>query len=266
MWEASMTIRKFIHSLLPLSLITLSGIFTDSNAQILNAEALRLKQTEGWAGRLKLSLNLHKSTYDIQKYGLDLHTQYRTGNHMFLFMNSFMLQLVDGDKIRDKLVVHLRYNLEKWLEKRVVSELFVQYQKNSVTGIKHRYTSGLGPRIVVIRQETWNLFLGPLIMYEYEEGVIRDTATAVIQTIRNSTYLSFSLKSESSIVITSVLYFQPSLVSISDWRLYWDFGLEFPLYKKVKFVNGFYVLYDTEPVPTYPQLQYSLNASLIVDF
>ncbi len=261
-----MTIPKFIRSLLPLSLIILFGIFTESVAQVLNAEALRLKQTEGCTGRIKLSLNLHKSTYDIQKYGLDVHIQYRTGKHMFLFMNSFMLQLVDNNKIRDKLVFHLRYNLEKWLEKHVVPELFVQYQKNSVTGIKHRYTSGLGPRFAVIRQKTWNMFFGPLMMYEYEEGVIRDTATAVIQTFRNSSYLSFSLKSESSIVMTSVLYFQPSLVNISDWRLYWDFALEFPVYRKVKLVNGFYVLYDTEPVPTYPQLQYSLNVSLIVDF
>ena len=246
--------------------ISFFGLWLELNAQVLNAESLRLNMTEGWVGRVKLSLSVHKSTYDIQKYGLDVHTQYRKGIHMFLLMNSFMLQLVDNTKIRDKLVFHLRYNFERWIEKHIVPELFIQYQKNSVTGIKHRYTSGLGPRFALVRQKTWNLFLGPLMMYEYEEGTIRDTANVVIQTIRNSTYLSFSLKPESSIVITSVLYFQPSLVNISDWRLYWDFALEFPVYRKVKLINGFYILYDTSPIPTYPRLQYSLNISLMIDF
>ncbi len=263
MWEVNIT-QIFIRSLT--FVISCFSLLLEVNAQVLNAEALRLNWTEGWTGRVKISLNLHKSTYDLQKYGLDVHTQYRTGKHMFLFMNSFMLQLVNANKVRDKFVLHFRYNFERWLTKRVVPELFVQYQKNSVTGIKHRYTSGLGPRFPLVRQKTWNLFFGPLMMYEYEEGVIRDTASVVIQTIRNSTYISFSLKSEFSIIVTSVLYFQPSLVNFSDWRLYWDFALEFPFYKKIKLINGFYILYDADPIPTYPRLQYSLNASLVIDF
>ena len=236
-------------------------------AQILNAEALRLRQEgSGLVGRIKLSVNVHKSTYDIQKYGLSAHLQYRTGIHMFLFMNSFTLQTVDKNRIRDKLVLHLRYNLERWIDKRVVPEAFVQYQMNSVTGITNRSTAGIGPRIIVVRKTPWNLFLGPLLMFEYEEGSIRDTATVILKTLRNSTYVSFSYKSENSLIITSVVYFQPSLQKISDWRLYWQIGIEIPIYRKFKLTNEFYVLYDTEPIPTYPELQYSLNVALLLDF
>jgi len=230
-----------------------------SYGQILNVESLRkVTDTSGFSGAATLNFSLKRNVNEFLQIASDAHLQYKTGNHLYLFKNNIAFEKIEGENFENTFITHLRYNY-RFLP-RVTFEAFAQGQYNKVALINFRGLVGIGPRFKLTPFENYNLYLGALVMYEYEELI--DGITPLQRKLRNSTYLSFSLYPNERISLVSTTYFQPALGDISDYRISSQSSMVIQLFNNF-FLNITYTfVYDSFPAVGIPTSQYDFRTGV----
>ncbi len=230
--------------------------------QILNVENLRIKtDTIGWAGKIGLDFSMTKNTKSLMILGNKTHVQFKTKKSLFLLLGQYNLMISDKNHLIDKSVLHFRYNYK--FNDRVVGELFLQGQQNSISKIDFRGLSGLGIRFKLSKTKNMRYYFGTGFMYEYEKDFVSTTAA---QLVRSTSYFSFSIYPTSSVSMVSTTYFQPAISHFSDYRLSTQNSLFFHLTKKMSFKTSFNLAYDTMPIVGVPKMQYNLSSGLVYAF
>jgi hypothetical protein len=241
-----------------LILFLLSGIFT-GQAQILNAESLRkVTDTSGFSGAATLNFSLKRNVNEFVEIGSDVHLQYKMNKHLYIFKNNIAFEKIEGNNFENTFISHLRYNYR--FHRRVAWEAFAQGQYNKVALIDFRGLIGMGPRFKLSTSKKYNLYLGTLLMYEYEK--LDDGITPKQRTFRQSTYFSFSLYPTERISIVSTTYYQPSWSDLGDYRISSQSSMVIQFIKNVYFNISYTFVYDRYPAVGIPNSQYDFQTGI----
>lgn len=251
--------RKFI-----LSFIVFT-YFHFSFGQVINIESMR-KATDSakWTGSVSLDFGLIKNTSKVFRVASKAFVQYNNKKQLWLFINDLNFQKIEGNSFVNKGTQHLRYNYT--IAPKTKIEAFAQAQYDAISEIDFRGLLGVGPRFKLTTNDNYKVYIGTLVMYEYEKA--SDVVTERIQRdVRASTYLSFSLYPTENITIVSTSYFQPKLESFADYRIANDTSLILKLFDNLAFKSSFSYNYDAKPViESIPKTQYELTNGLLYTF
>ena len=155
-----------------------------ATSQILNAESLRkVTDTSGYSGSASLDFQLKRNVNDFFTISSNVHLQYKMNKHLVLFKNDVDFQKIEGEKLSNSFISHLRYNYK--ITPTIAWEAFLQGQYNKVNLINFRGLAGFGPRFKLSQLENYKFYLGSLVMYEYEE-VLDGQYTPIQRDMRGS--------------------------------------------------------------------------------
>ncbi|WP_203295505.1 DUF481 domain-containing protein [Luteirhabdus pelagi] len=253
--------RKLVLAILIAFLGTV--FFFTSNAQILNAESLRkVTDTSGFSGSASANFSLKRNVNDFITLSSNVHVQYKMKKHLAIFKNDISFQKIEGNDFENSYISHLRYNYR--FHPRIAWEAFVQGQYNKVNLIDFRGLVGTGPRFKLTTSEKYKLYLGTLVMYEYEE--VADGITPTQKDIRGSAYFSFSIYPTETISIVSTTYYQPNVEQFSDYRISSQSSLLIDLFTNFAFKTSYTFIYDAFPAVGIPNSQYDLTTGIAYTF
>lgn len=245
--------------LLAIFLMASSNVFS----QVINAESLRkVTDTSGFSGSASLELSLKRDVNDKFAVKNNVSLQYKMKRHLVLLKNEIEFQKIESSKFENKGVQHLRYNYKFYPQ--IVWEVFAQSQYNKISKINFRGLLGTGPRFKLTKLENYKLYLGTLIMYEYQE--LSDGETPIERIYRGSAYFSFSLFPTETISISSTTYYQPRLSDFSDFRMASETSLLINLYRNFAFKTTYTFTFDDSPAIGIPNSQYELTSGIVYSF
>lgn len=231
-------------------------------AQILNVESLRKSSEDGIHGSVGLNFELKKER--VQQFGIssDAFIMYKKAAHRVLFKNVLELQKVADQDLSNNDVIHFRYGYKiiEWLS----YEAFTQGQFNKVSKIDLRALVGTGPRFKLTKNEKYKVYIGPLMMYEYQK--LDQEENPIENNIRASIYVSFSLFPVENMAITHTSYYQPKIDYFRNFRLSSQTSLRFLIYKNLNFQTNFQYTFDQYPADDVPKSQYNLNTGIVYQF
>ena len=257
---------------------------------ILNAESLRvamLKGNESWSGEAGLSFSFVKNTINNYNFNTNVAFGYNGGDNLWMIISNLSFDKSGGSEFQNSGVQHIRYNRQ--INETLTFEAFMQGQYDAISRIDFRGLIGIGPRFDFSKKRDSNnkkispksrIFLGTLIMYEYEKSSELDMDVKR-KDLRSSNYLSFSLYPSDQVEIISTTYYQPKLNMFKDYRISSVLGLEIALgsksntdetkkkgsfWDKLSFNVYFTYNYDAFPVVSIPKTQYSLTNGLSFNF
>ena len=235
------------------------------SAQVINVESLRkASDSAKWSGSASLDVGLIKNTNSIFRISNNIHVQYNDKTNLYLFINDLNFQKIEANSFVNRGTQHLRYN--RTLNKTIKLEAFVQSQYDAVSQIDFRGLLGIGPRFKLSHYENYRIYLGTLVMYEYEKAST-EIVNRYQKDIRGSAYLSFSLYPTETLSIISTTYYQPKLETFSDYRFSSNTSLLLKIYKDLSFKTNFNYYYDAVPVSAdIPKTQYELTNGLLYTF
>lgn len=230
-----------------------------ANAQIVNIESSRIHtDTIGWSGSIGGNVSLAKNVDKVFSAGAFAHLQYKTGKNLYLFLGDYSFLKGAQKKYTDNTFFHLRYNrkissLLRW-------EIFTQLQTNKITKIDNRFLAGMGPRFKLSGSGRLHVYLGVLAMYEYERELTEPPVSH--RTVRNSSYLSFTLKPTPTLEIVSTTFYQPRLAHWGDFRILNQESANLSITQKLSATVNWNYLYDQYPVEGIPRSNYTFSTGL----
>lgn len=246
-------------------------------AQVINTEKLRLdKKDSGWLGDLGLNFGLTRNkagqTVALGTNGRIEHVQAQQSWLLFGAYNlSQFLDVDDSEAVpknfTNNAFGHLRYN--RRINPLITWEAFVQGQYDEIQEIEHRFLAGAGPRFRIVEQDSLQLFLGALYMYEDEASNETEfiNSEEIERTVfhhdhRLSAYASIGWRIRDAVVVNHVTYFQPRLDLWSDYRISSESSLSVQLSTKLRFNAYFQLVYDTQPPNSVPNTMFVLRNGL----
>ncbi len=233
-------------------------------AQVVNIERQRIvTDTTGWFGSANLSFAGSKTTKSILSLfaGGLLEYKPKSDKDLWLLISEFSLISGDNEKFSNSGFAHLRYNRK--LNETFRWEFFTQVQYNGLTKIGTRALGGTGVRIKLTQYEQAKFYLGISWMYEYEELI--DPVDFNYDN-RLSSYFTFTLLPEESVVFTSTTYIQPKFADFSDYRITNETNLTLGVTKKLNLSVTFKYNYDVAPPEGVPTNTYYFINALEIQF
>ncbi len=233
------------------------------SCQIVNVESLR-KQTDttGFAGGIEFNgtfLDNDKVIYTLQVLP---HVQYKWDRDLLLVVGDYKLTKSDDVAFEDAAFLHFRHNHEftdlfRW-------ESFTQIQHNKVTKLDYRILLGTGPRLKLIGQEKFRMYLGIIPMYQYER--IQDEEGTIEDNFRLSNYLSFTFLLSEQALLYSTSYFQPVWNTWKDYRFYNEQKLEVKLIGNLHLTVSSVYTWDNQPPEGAPPRTLQIKTGLLYSF
>lgn len=232
-------------------------------SQVINAESLRMvNDTTGWAGSVRLNFGFSKNVTEVINLKNKIHVQYKAKKHLIMFINKISFEKAADAEFVNKGVQHLRYNYR--MKPKLALELFLQNQYNEISKIDFRELAGAGFRYKLSKSEKYKVYLGSLIMHEYEKE-LNDLRTTN-RDWRNSSYMSFSFYFNKQISLISTTYYQPKLTDFSDFRISHQSALNITIVKNLAFNLAFNYTYDAFPVIGIPKTAYDITNGIVYKF
>ncbi len=225
-------------------------ISVSASAQIINIESQRFNSDSiGWSGNWNLSANYTKNTNQLFTLSHNLAIKFSKGRSTWLFLNTINGSYANQQVLQNRLLGHLRYNYRqnKWL----TYEALLQAQRNVPLKIEQRILAGAGPRFTLLKQQRKALNLGSLLLYEEDSELEREV---VHHDLRLSTYLAFSYRTEGSLSLNTVAYYQPRIDKWEDYRLSLQTQLGFKILKNLAFISTLTLAYDAFPAYSESQI------------
>lgn len=211
---------------------------------IVHIENSRFSQKEdGFSGHVDVGLNFTQAVNFIFNTGNASQLQYAKKNHSILSVNGLNLTVVNKSKPVNDGFQHFRYGYK--LKDHYIFEAFVQGQYNHNTRIRARYLAGAGMlfKIFETKKDSLQLFAGVHYMPEYEE----ELGGQINRHHRMNSILSFGAPLPMSSKFELVMYIQPDIGRLTDFRVSSQASYEIPITKKLLFRVAFAVFYDTHP-------------------
>lgn len=247
--------------------------FSVLNAQVINTERLRIdNQEDKWEGNIDVAFNLlqNKSGQSLT-LSLDSRLGYTKQKSKWMLLTGYNRRTFSNTNILGQDVIlinhfhygHLRYNYH-WKEKWTV-EAFVQEQFDRIHEIDLRILSGAGLRWQLLENDSSQLYLGALYMYEIENTSPNDSII-LHRDHRMSTYLSSGFKVKDYLTINNIIYYQPNLLAFDDFRILLETRLSIRLTQKLSLTTTFNLIYDSEPPLTIPTSRFNLTNGFVFVF
>jgi hypothetical protein len=197
-----------------------------SGQAILNVEGLRGEEVEGVHGELSGRLRLASGNTDLQQMGADVGLGALRGSHWFRGYLGLDRLEREGKDILDNRYLHLRYNYV--ISERLRTFHFFQVQSNENLLLNQRRLLGSGLRYRLIGGENNRLEVGLGLMWESEhlnEAKLQPEEEPDSDVLRMANLVVGSGSFGEGRRWVTVVYYQPSVEGLEDYRLAGDFGL-----------------------------------------
>ena len=219
---------------------------------------------DSFTGSLSLSFNATGGNTESVRWDNAGTLVYQTGKHLSFLLLSASMGEKSGGRFINKGMGHLRYNLE--LVDPVSWEIFLQSEYNEFTLLKHRELAGSGLRFSFVLRKNFDGAAGIAAMYEgevLESGNFADRSSDIY---RGSSYFSLGFTFNEIVSINEVIYFQPGLSDISDYRILNDTNITMTLNGNIDFFTNFNYRYDSKPPPGVENYDYEIKNGVTVSF
>lgn len=194
---------------------------------------------EGFHFDTSLSLGFQRGNVRVFQYQIGLRTDYIHKYHHLYLLGSTGYGEENANAFQNQKFGHLRWT---WMFLGDVGvEVFSQAESDEFKLLRLRQLNGGGVRAVLVEEKGLLFAVGVGAMSDYER-----VATGSDLVARGTSYLSLSNEG-ARMKSTLVGYFQPKLRSFADYRVLLQGALEFPIIKKLSWVNLISYAYDTEP-------------------
>jgi len=254
-----------IFKLLVLTALLSLLIQTQLLGQLVNTESSRKERKEGIQGNISLAFNLTQTTTQITQLQNSASLQLTKGRHTYLLLNSVEFLRLSSDNAKQDLAnqnfQHFRYNYNFRDTAAVIWEYFLQHQQNKIKYQDLRIVTGTGPRVRLVENERFSLFVCPLFMYEHELEFETATTKVATHVLKGDLYGVLVCKFTDEILLRHVTYYQPALFDftkttgfepINDFRVASETALVFKLLKKrLEFATVFNYSHDSRPPGLY---------------
>lgn len=244
-------------------------------AQVVNTEKLRINDTDQkliFETDINLGLTSNKAGQS-SRYGFRVRGEYDWRKHKFFFFSGGNLTRFVGrsegaepTNFVNNRFAHFRYNYD--INKKITLEAFTQIQTDEIQLIRNRSLTGTGLRFQLVKNDTASLYLGAIMIYEYEEEFEgasgKPTEIDLInRDPRASLYVSAAYAFTSYFTINHVTYYQPNVSDFRDFRISSESIVSVSVSKKVSFKTYLQFIYDSRPPdPAVPNSMYSLTTGL----
>lgn len=248
-------------------IIILYSLFAGFKAkgQIVNIEDKRARlDTVGWFWQLDFGGKLTENTRSILALNGAVRIDQIKAQSQWLFLANYNLVKANEDRFVNDGFGHLRFGQQ--INQRWTWETFGQIQYNRRLLIDFRALAGTGPRLQIQENEDWELALGLLFMFEYnelEEGEITRNDRRI------SSYLSARIKVGEHASFATTSYYQPLVSQLGESRLSSVNTLSISLNERIAFGSSFSITYDgllAQLLPDIPATNYTWNNTLRLRF
>jgi hypothetical protein len=226
-------------------MVALSTVLNHVQSQsIVHIENSRFMQREeGLSGNVDVGLNFVQAVNFIFNTSNNSQLQFAKNNHSIMSVNGLNLTVVNKTKPVNDGFQHFRYNYK--FNDFISSEVYIQGQYNHNTRIRGRYLAGMGVLLKIFEttRDSVQLFTGIHYMPEYEEEMLG----AINRHHRMNSMISFGWPFRNQSKFEMVMYLQPDIAKLTDFRLSSQMAYEIPLLKKLVFRISMALFYDSYP-------------------
>lgn len=236
--------------------------FTSGAQLIVNVENSRIQSdTTGWKGNIGTSFSFAKNVQQVLNINASLHVQCKTQKDLYLVLANYNLLKANDQDFSNNLFYHLRYNRK--LGKTVRWEAFAQWQQNKITNIDLRTLIGTGPRFKLTQSKNFRLYVGTLMMYEYERDKNPDVS---YKDIRGDAYVSFTYKPNPVFDVTATTFYQPLIRAPKDFRILNQITFGIKATKHISLSTNWDYSYDAFPAAGTPNINYVISNGINYNF
>lgn len=243
-------------SLLPvttMAIVNMDGLHFDNQEDTFSADVdLSVSGSTGNSTSSKAALNTQLNWIDENSINLAiLGYQYGENNNVRNVNKSF---------------IHYRY-IHK-LNNSIDWELFTQLETNEFTRLSYRGLLGSGIRYSITNSETHRAFLGAGAFHSKEEIEFTQGLTddGIEEITRANLYFLSKYKITSTMSFSNVIYYQPRLNRLSDYRALLESKLDIKIHKDLTFRLSLDVEHDSEPSQTIKSTDVSYMTGLVIKF
>jgi len=212
--------------LFPAAILALALPVPGAGQAILNVERLQSGEVEGLHGELSARLNIAGGNTNIFQVGGTVGLGFRAPRHWTrTFVGVDRLRKDQADLV-DNRYLHLRYNY--FFREEIRSFHFFQLQTNLNLLLRRRWLVGSGIRVQALAGGGGSLDLGSGLMYESEtlqEDALDEGEEPRTRTVRLSNLLVASWDPREGTRLLAVIYHQPDVRRLEDYRLLGELGL-----------------------------------------
>ena len=238
-----------------------------ATAQV-NTEWMRDENVEKtFTNKLKLDFGYETSKDEIFDILFTASSNFYIQNnlHAFLVMNyqnGFISNSDGRDIILNRGFSHLRFT--KSINSNLDIELFFQAGFNDFILIKDRKLFGSGLRKNIVQMETIKSFLGIGFMQEKEIYDLKQNFEQLL--LRQTSYSTILYQISEDIYLNNILYFQPSIKDINDFRLLLENELQFKINKAFRINVNINYRFDNDPHGDSKKSYFQINNGFEFDF
>ena len=185
--------------------------------------------------------------------------------HAFLiinYQNAFTSNNKQKDIILNRGFGHLRFT--KRIIPNVDIELFFQAGFNDFILIKDRKLFGSGIRKKIVQKESIKSFLGIGFMQEIEIYDLKQNFEERL--LRQTSYSTILYQISEDIYLNNILYFQPSIKDINDFRLLLENKLQFKINNIFRININMNYRFDNDPHGDSKKSYFQINNGFELDF
>ena len=233
-----------------------------------NTEWMRDENVEKiFTNKLKLDFGYQTSQDEIFDLWLTGSSNFYLEDNLHAFLilnyqNGFISNNDQKEIILNRGFGHLRFT------KRIIPdldiELFFQAGFNDFILIKDRKLFGSGVRKNIIKKETIKSFLGIGFMQEREVYDLKHNSEENL--LRQTSYSTILYQISDDIYINNILYFQPSIRSMNDFRLLSENELQFKINNVFRVNININYRFDNEPHGDSKKSYFQINNGFEFDF
>lgn len=226
-----------------LLVVLLAALATPARAQI-NTEQLRKRNQEGLHLQLDAGGGYARGNTDFLQLSLGARLDAVKGRESGFALARYTLAEANGDTDVSNMFAHVRYNSK--LTPLIVGEVFAQAERNAQQLLEHRYLFGGGVRLEFVETEAVGVALGTTPMLEFEQ-LAPEAMEDPTQAFRWSNYLALRVDVSDTAEAFGVVYVQPRLEAISDYRIFSESRLDLKVSENLKVRLRGLVRYDSQP-------------------
>jgi hypothetical protein len=195
-------------------------IFSQILYSQVNTERYRyIEDSLGFSGIIKLDASIRTGNTDIQEIGSEILLDYKKPESTILFIMNGDYGWNKGQQFSNEALAHLRY--VQALNESLKFEVFAQVNYDKSLLLLFRSLGGAGLRFKLFETKHSMLWFGSAYMLEYERysEPRRFIEKKKILANRWSNYLSYNLRIQKNVSISSVIYYQPRFNLWRDTRI-----------------------------------------------
>ena len=234
---------------------------------IVNMDGLHFDNNEDkFSADVDFSISGSSGNSDTSKAVLNTQLDWVDQNSINLVILGYQYGESNNVRSVNKSFIHYRY-IHK-LNNSMDWELFGQLETNEFTRLSYRGLIGSGIRYSVVNTEKHRAFLGAGGFYSKEEIEFTPGLTddGVEEITRANFYFLSKYKITSAMSFSNVVYYQPRLNRLSDYRALLETKLDIKIHKDLSFRLSLDIEHDSEPSQTIKSTDISYLTGFVFKF